>query len=102
MVTEIRTKTRPTAPRTSLVSEEKAPIEKLDLLRVFAESALRRDPGALAVWDGLVLNRNDLQKGFPEQNRTDSKEEEEEDEEGGAKLKPGERRRKELLNLRRR
>lgn len=101
MVAEVRTRARAPATRTPLVSDKKAPIEKLDLLRVFAESALRRDAGALAVWDGLVLNRNDLQKGFPEQGGT-TKEEEEEDEEGGVKGKPAEDKKKPFMALRRR
>ena len=102
MVAEVRTRARAPATRTPLVSEEKAPIEKLDLLRVFAEFALRRDPGALAVWDGLVLNRNDLQKGFPNHGNTTTQEEEEEDEEGGVKGKSVENRRKSFVGLRRR
>ena len=101
MVAEVRTRARAPAIRTPLVSDEKTPIEKLDLLRVFAESALRRDPGALAVWDGLVLNRNDLQKGFPEQGGT-TKDEEEKDEEDGVKDKVTESKRRSFINLQRR
>ncbi len=102
MVAEVRTKTRAPATRTPLVTPESAPIEKLDLLRVFAESALRRDPGALAIWDGLVLNRNDLQKGFSNQGSATTQGEEEEDEEGGVKGKAVESRRRSFMSLRRR